>query len=689
MEEESSPTVVKYYMHHHAVLCADKSDTQSSKFGVKGDCVLREALKHFHPVTGFAPDILHDLLEVLVSTLPDCAKVFIQGQTTTSIVYTTSRVTIDGTDYAPGMFVSAEACGGLPQFWRIDEIFLVNNNVSLLCSSFESWYVEHVRCYELSPMPGRLSVFQILDLNDTITLAAYFIDGRLMLSPRRYILQRTTRKITLASYPESTDELKNVLREKLDLDKNFTIQYEDPDFDGQLVSLVDINELPPKATVKLFFDGGSSSTSTTDSELLTDVSTPERVSGWPQGNFPVPAFSYEVEHILREGNSAFEKTGKVLQLTRDQKHDVLEKLAAAIYNFKAYPSDKELSKAAEALVTKHPCLKELGSDTGWFGWKTSIKFKMGNYRNKLRRAGCMEVAVNAGKRSKSSPDNEPSHLNIKRARRAEVNYLPDFPQGHDASTLEQQRVEITEEVQKAEKNLVVVDKKMQMTFALRRNEIITSSSPVKEILGRWPALRLESQVCAEFQRITNQNLTNTFYAELDRHSFRLMTLYRQRAAKTGKTADALAEFLRVHDLQDQHDVHTRRTTVLCALPVYLREDTSKFFKTCTIEDDSEEPDVDSSVALLTVVRELPDVAFQYNPEKISIILENEVVITNLQRLSDAFLLMFGLIYALDLSYPKEMANTFEFIQKVLLGLDDGKLKPRVLALKNDLLIHAQ
>ncbi|KAI2650204.1 Protein adenylyltransferase SelO [Labeo rohita] len=102
--------------------------------------------------------------------------------------------------------------------------------------------------------------------------------------------------------------------------------------------------------------------------------------------------------------------------------------------------------------------------------------------------------------------------------------------------------------------------------------------------------------------------------------------------------------------KDQHDVHTRRTTALCALPVYLREDTSKFFKICTIEDDSEEPDVDSSVALLTVIRELPDIAVRYNTEKILIILENGVV---------------------------------------LLGLDDGKLKPRVLALKNDLLIHAR
>lgn len=51
---------------------------------------------------------------VLVSTLPDCAKVFIQGQTTSSTVYTTSRVNVDGTDYVPGMFVSTGACGGLP-----------------------------------------------------------------------------------------------------------------------------------------------------------------------------------------------------------------------------------------------------------------------------------------------------------------------------------------------------------------------------------------------------------------------------------------------------------------------------------------------------------------------------------------------------------------------------------------------
>ena len=50
--------------------------------------------------------------------------------------------------------------------------------------------------------------------------------------------------------------------------------------------------------------------------------------------------------------------------------------------------------------------------------------------------------------------------------------------------------------------------------------------------------------------------------------------------------------------------------------------------------------------------------------------------------AEAFVMLFALIYALHLSYPKTLANTFDFVQKVLMGLDDGKLKPKVLTLKN-------
>ncbi|XP_053274095.1 sterile alpha motif domain-containing protein 3 [Pleuronectes platessa] len=299
-------------------------------------------------------------------------------------------------------------------------------------------------------------------------------------------------KLKLSSRPSSVDQLINILKHKLELDNDFSLHYEDPDFDGKLTSLVDINELPQKAVVHISLSNDSSSVAS--AETLSDMSTPERLSRWPSGPFPIPSFSFVVEVMLTEGNREFEKNGTPLRLARDQKHDILEQLASTIYGFKAYPSDKELAKAAEALVAKHPCLKEAGSDTGWNGWKNSIKFKMGNYRTKMRRVGCKEVTVNAGKRSRRNPDNEPSHTNIKRPKRAEVNFLPNFPQGEDSSSLEHLRDLIVEEVKKTERNLPLISKMMQTTFALRRQTIVMSCPPVKQLLDLWPALCMQSEV---------------------------------------------------------------------------------------------------------------------------------------------------------------------------------------------------
>ncbi|KAJ8358980.1 hypothetical protein SKAU_G00155050 [Synaphobranchus kaupii] len=277
---------------------------------------------------------------------------------------------------------------------------------------------------------------------------------------------------------------------------------------------------------------------------------------------------------------------------------------------------------------------------------------MGNYRNKMRRAGCQEITVNAGKRGRSNPDGEPSHSNIKRPKRAEVNYLPNFPEGEDLSSLEQLRQTIAEEVKKTEKNLPLIKKLMQTTFALRRQTIVKTCPPVNELMDLWPALKMESEVYAEFQRITNQNLPNTFYAELDRHLSRLMTLFRQKASKTGKTADALAEILKIHDEQDDPDV----------------------------------PELDDvAVALLTVISDDDTSPVHYQPVKVFVVIESDIVIS-LPRFGDAFLVMFGLIYALHLSYPKALTHTFEFVQKILLGLEAGKLSPRMQTLKNDLMI---
>ncbi|KAL1277639.1 hypothetical protein QQF64_024312 [Cirrhinus molitorella] len=118
---------------------------------------------------------------------------------------------------------------------------------------------------------------------------------------------------------------------------------------------------------------------------------------------------------------------------------------------------------------------------------------------------------------------------------------------------------------------------MEKKFALRRQNIVSGSPSVNEFLNLWPALHITSELFAEYQRITNENLPHKFYAELDHHLPRLMTILRQKASKTGKAADTLANLLKVHDEQELHDVSSRQTTVIRGLPVLLRDKDLGFF----------------------------------------------------------------------------------------------------------------
>ena len=92
------------------------------------------------------------------------------------------------------------------------------------------------------------------------------------------------------------------------------------------------------------------------------------------------------------------------------------------------------------------------------------------------------------------------------------------------------------------------------------------------------------------------------------------------------------------------------------------------------------------MALVAVVAEdegLTGVPF--DPQHVSITLEGQVVMST-RSWTDSLVVLFGLIYALHLSYPENLSGFFEFIQVVLLNLDEGRkqLKPKLQALRNEL-----
>ena len=92
---------------------------------------------------------------------------------------------------------------------------------------------------------------------------------------------------------------------------------------------------------------------------------------------------------------------------------------------------------------------------------------MANFRSKLRGLGCSEVTINSLKNK--NQDKRSAALNVKKPRRAEVNYCPQHPKGETTESLEKERVALLSE-NKKRNNDFVVTLKMENTFSYRRQE---------------------------------------------------------------------------------------------------------------------------------------------------------------------------------------------------------------------------
>uniref|UniRef100_A0A3B4X9P7 PB1 domain-containing protein n=1 Tax=Seriola lalandi dorsalis TaxID=1841481 RepID=A0A3B4X9P7_SERLL len=324
---------------------------------------------------------------------------------------------------------------------------------------------------------------------------------------RVILTQADIRKVILNTRPSTLEDLISKLKESLGLQYNFSLQYQDPEFNNELCNLTDTEELPEKPTVKVLPvlelvpvspDEVFSDTSTADTEILSH-SSQEQKEKWPEF-FDIPTFSVDVQYRLRQADLLFMSEGTHLKVSKELKHEILERLAESMYSYTAYPSPAQFKSVAAALISKHPCLQEQGSTTRCCGWKNSLKHKMANYRTKRRQSGCLDVAVNAGKRGRHSAEGQPANKRIKKAKKGEINYLPNFPDGFDQAALEGACKDLVDEMQKRSPNGPLVKQKMDQTFALRRKEVVESEPAISTMVKRWPALFTEDQVCSRKRR---------------------------------------------------------------------------------------------------------------------------------------------------------------------------------------------
>ena len=90
---------------------------------------------------------------------------------------------------------------------------------------------------------------------------------------------------------------------------------------------------------------------------------------------------------------------------------------------------------------------------------------------------------------------------------------------------------------------------------------------------------------------------------------------------------------------------------------------------------------DASVAILTVLHEADNTVRDH-----AVVLEADIVLHNMPSLSTAMAYLFGLLYALNIDYPKQMRYSFEAIQTIFFSLGGSRCSQRTRALKAKLVL---
>ncbi|XP_038131526.1 uncharacterized protein LOC119776938 isoform X3 [Cyprinodon tularosa] len=214
-----------------------------------------------------------------------------------------------------------------------------------------------------------------------------------------------------------------------------------------------------------------------------------------------------------------------------------------------------------------------------------------------------------------------------------------------------ERVALLTEVKKKKRDENLIKAKMQRTFSLRRQEVLQEPK-IPEFFNKWPALLDVTEIKWEFMRLTTVPLTSKFLGELDRLTNDLIGVFNTKGGVAGKKIGAMMAKME-NDMECSESEADVAGTTMAIYTVQAEGD-----------------DHDGPGGLLADV---------------GVVLEGVEVLHNLQSINHACVMLYGLIYALNLSYPRSLKNIFEAYQKILMDLESSKLSPKVRTLKLKLL----
>ncbi|RXN13097.1 cadherin-related tumor suppressor-like protein [Labeo rohita] len=141
--------------------------------------------------------------------------------------------------------------------------------------------------------------------------------------------------------------------------------------------------------------------------------------------------------------------------------------------------------------------------------------------------------------------------------------------------------------------------------------------------------------------------------------------------------DASVKSAIMQELAKTQNIEKKRDAVVCCLINYLGERQEDLFH------DSQECVDYTDKTMKVIVKH--NVMAEEDSSDLSIVIEGNQVMEGCGSRTKACIMLMGLIYAINIEYPKELKNTFEAFQKLFLEIVGAKLLKKVHSLKNKLM----
>ncbi|XP_018019454.1 sterile alpha motif domain-containing protein 3-like [Hyalella azteca] len=413
-------------------------------------------------------------------------------------------------------------------------------------------------------------------------------------------------------------------------------------------SAVSLVPLTPFSTITT---NASASGTLDQSADCTDVPSKSSLSSnllkWPR--------KFEVsEDIFPE--SLRKSLGAAEPLSKKQKGRVLECLYNEMKKYTYYPTSAKYNDVACSLLEKYPYLYQpLQFDDARVMWRTMLSMKARNSRQRRDRHVPCVVALRSKKKF-NPPDDETTTVSendvpTSTPATKAANLMPVKFTEEDVISAQRHRSSMFDELKKASPNQEVLEKAMSLTFSDRRRMIITEKATVAQIAEMYPVLFNANQICAEFYRLTNINVSRTVHEKMLEYWWPI---------------HLLEEIPIPEESEFDPDEYYERviSTSLLQIPSMMNEEVDFSMASKGLDQNS-------------FTLHFSDASLPYSD---GVVVSQGNEICRVSGVREGFVVWIASYYIFNMSYPKFCKKTLSFIQRELLGLNE-KIKLPLFILK--------